>query len=268
MTAAATPHAAEDVRDAATVVILRPGATGGAPEVLLLRRHTRAGFAADAWVFPGGVVDAADRTLSPARWTGVDPEALAARTGVAPDLVVGQHVAAVREAFEESGLLLALHGDGSPVALDEPWVAPLRAALNDRQADAAAFADALAEHDVVLDLGRLTYHSRWITPVGEPRRYDTAFFLARAPHGQLAAHDRGEITGQRWITARDALQAQRHGLLHVIYPTIRTLEALAEHGSLDQLEAVARAQERIELRRPVLVVDADGRPLRLEEEVL
>jgi 8-oxo-dGTP pyrophosphatase MutT (NUDIX family) len=88
-------------RKAATVVVLREGTAG--PEALLLRRHSGSGFAADAWVFPGGVVDVADRTLGSARWRGVDPQGLAGRFGEPREVVLGLHVAAARETFEEPG---------------------------------------------------------------------------------------------------------------------------------------------------------------------
>jgi 8-oxo-dGTP pyrophosphatase MutT (NUDIX family) len=242
-------------RDAATVIVVRDAPDG--PEVLLLRRHSRSGFAADAWVFPGGVVDEGDRHLGRDRWSGTDPEALTERFGGTADLVLGLHVAAVRETFEEAGLLLAHHEDGTrPDSTAEPYRAA-RAALGDRDRrfDFAAW---LTEERLVLDLADLTYHSRWITPRQEPKRYDTRFFLAAAPEGQVAASDRMETTGQRWLTPQAALAASAAGELLLIYPTIKTLEALATHATLAELRAVAEAQPTIRSIRPHIEKGLDG----------
>lgn len=234
------------IRDAATVIVLRDGAAG--PEALLLQRHARSGFAADAWVFPGGVLDSEDRALDPRRWRGLDLESLAPRFNATADRVLGLHVAAVRETFEESGLLLATHRDGRPVDAAALEVTAMRTRLADRgdPAGAAEFNAWLADRDLVLELGRLTYWARWITPVWERRRYDTRFFLARAPEGQVAAFDDVEVTGQHWITPRAALDKARDGELHMIYPTIKNLEDVAgacgEAGSID--EAFSCAAER------------------------
>jgi 8-oxo-dGTP pyrophosphatase MutT (NUDIX family) len=229
------------VRDAATVIVLRD--RGGGAEALMLRRHGKSGFAADAWVFPGGTIDAADTALAPERWRGIDPAALAPRFGRPPDVVLGAHVAAVRETFEEAGLLLAVRSDGAAVDLRTDGVRAMRAALVDRSAGGAEFAAWLESEALVLDLGRLTYWARWITPRIEQRRYDTSFFLARAPEGQVAAHDQVETTGQRWLTASAALAAHAAGELNMIHPTIRTLEEMAPLAGVDALieHATARA---------------------------
>jgi hypothetical protein len=110
----------------------------------------------------------------------------------------------------------------------------------------------------VLDLGALTPHSRWLTPTAEPRRYDTVFFLARAPEGQVAAHDQMETTDSRWTTAADALAAARRGELALIYPTLRTLEALAPFDDLPSLLAAA-PRTRLRPLQPHAVTDPDGR---------
>ncbi len=230
----------------------------GAPQLCMLRRHRRSGFAADAWVFPGGVVDAADRALAPARWRGIAPDDLAPYFGRPPDLVVGLHVAAVRETFEEAGLLLATTADGAPVDLGDPDVRRMRTALAARAAGGVEFADWLTRRDLTLTLDALTYLSRWITPLAEPKRYDTCFFLARAPEGQVADHDRVETTDQRWLSAAQALEQHRAGELHLIFPTIRTLEAIAAFDSVGAAVAAAAAQPEIHSVRPHMVKDPGG----------
>lgn len=249
------------IRDAATILVLRDGERGA--EVLLLRRHGRSGFAADAWVFPGGVVDKADAGLPPERWRGIDPDELASRFNATPGWVLALHVAAVRETFEEAGLLLATCADGSPVDVAAPGARAMRLRLADRAdpAGAAEFVAWLAEEEFVLDLGALAYWSRWITPVFERRRYDTRFFLARAPRGQVAAFDEVETTGQRWISAEAALAAAETGELHMIYPTIKNLEDLldagGEHASVDAAFGVARGR-RVDTVLPHFERTPDG----------
>ncbi len=203
-------------RAAATVVVLREGA--GAAEVLLLRRHAGSGFAAASWVFPGGVVDPADALL-PGSYRGLDPAAAAPRFAATPDETLAFHVAAVRETFEEAGLLFARDASGARV---RPDVARrLRAgAAGDLPGD--RFAAMLAGGGLVADLGALTYLSRWVTPVVEPRRYDTCFFLARAPEGQVADPDRVETTERRWCAPAEALAEHRAGRLRMMFPTVRS----------------------------------------------
>ena len=251
-----------DVRPAATVLVLRDSPQG--VEVLMLRRHARSGFAADAWVFPGGTVDDADRTLDPACWRGIEPETLAQRFDATADEVLGFHVAAVRETFEEAGLLLAAHVDGTPVDLDDPDVQAQRALLNDRgRAGAGEFSGWLVDKGLVAHLDTLTYLSRWVTPTFEKRRYDTCFFVANAPAEQVADHDRIETTGQRWITPADALAAYRRHEMLLIYPTILTLHRLEGASDVAEVIAGAAAQPEVRSVQPHVVVDDDGNPARI-----
>jgi 8-oxo-dGTP pyrophosphatase MutT (NUDIX family) len=250
-------------RHSATIIVLRDGPE--TPEALLLRRHGRSGFAADAWVFPGGVVEDGDRTLDPQLWTGIDPAALQDRFRLSADLVLGMHVAAVRETFEEAGLLLAARADGTTVDLADPGVQRMRRVPGggDRageRASAAGFAAWLAEERLVLDLARLTYWSRWVTPAQEPRRYDTCFFVARAPEGQIPVHDSVETTGHRWVSARDALSAND---LPLIYPTRKNLEELARLADVDAVVAHAEARKEVRSVQPHVELDAQGRPARI-----
>ena len=246
--------AAKDVRNAATVLILRDAPDG--PETLMLRRHGRSGFAADMWVFPGGVVDAGDGALPPHRWSGIDIDALAQRFDLPTDKVLAFHVAAVRETFEEAGVLLAHHGDGRRPDLSDPQLLQLRHDLADRDTD-VDFVGWLESQDLILELGELTYLSHWLTPTVEPRRYDTRFFVARMPVQQDAGHDQLEITDQRWISARKALEEYSAGRMQLIYPTIKTLQSLADHATVDDVVAAADAQPEIRRILPHAVV-ADG----------
>jgi 8-oxo-dGTP pyrophosphatase MutT (NUDIX family) len=245
----------QNVRDAATVAVLRARMSAAGVAVLMLRRHAASGFVPGAWVFPGGVVDDADRTLTRDRWNGIDPQALSDRFRLPADRVLGMHVAAVRETFEEAGLLLATRASGEPVDLSEPGVEAMRRALVTGAATAADFARWLGEAGLVLDLAALTYWSRWLTPTSVPRRYDTCFFVAQALRGQVANHDGIETTAQRWITPHDALASMD---MHVVFPTRVTLTELARFRDIESLVAYGRARPEVRSIEPHLEWDADG----------
>ena len=205
-------------RPAATVVLLREARSG--PEVLLLKRSTRLGFFPSAWVFPGGRVDPEDARI-PARG---DISGLPAT-----DRAIA--AAAVRECFEECGIWL---GEGQPTD-------GLRAALNQRGTTARID----AATGLVADLGRLAFWARWITPLVEPRRYDTWFMIAALSpeEADRAAHDEGETTASLWIRPAEAIQRAASELF-LAPPTFRTLEELARHQTVGQVLAAAAHRPR------------------------
>lgn len=250
------------LRTAATVVVLRDAPGGDGCHVLMLRRHARSGFAADMWVFPGGVVDEGDGTLAAEHWMGIDLDERAPRFERAPRQVLAHYVAAVRETFEEAGLLLAHRRDGTPPDLSDPTLLQLRNDLADRS-KTVNFAAWLQERDLVLDLGALTYLSHWVTPSAEPRRYDTRFFLAHAPADQIARYDHLETTDQRWISPTAALDASRSGKMPMIYPTIITLRWLREHATAQAAIEAAEAQPQIRRIQPHAELDDDGNFVRI-----
>ena len=228
--------AAIPVRDAATVLILdeRPDL-----HVLMLKRNARSIFVGDMWVFPGGAVDDADRDpgLEP-RVVGWDDATASARiqTGAGG---LGYWVAALRETFEEAGLLLA-GPTGSPTMVDLAHHAARfeehRSGLN---AGAADFGDILRREELDLRADGVHYVSQWITPLGAPRRYDTRFFVAGRPHGQEALHDDDEAVHHEWVRADDAIRANEAGEMIMLTPTIAMLKRLATFSSLD--EAISSA---------------------------
>lgn len=230
---AAGGFTAVEPRPSATVLLARDGAA--APEVLLLRRHGRSGFAADAWVFPGGVVDAADRDLSVVdRLDGPTPSEWAARLGLDdPAEAVGYVVAALREAFEETGILLARDASGAPVAADAALEVARRALL----ADVIAMREVIVGQDLRLAGDGLAYVAHWITPEAEPRRYDTRFFLARAEPDAVCVPHQEEMTDSVWITAADAVRHFEDGGLRLLPPTIHTLRRLVGLASVDAIFA-------------------------------
>jgi 8-oxo-dGTP pyrophosphatase MutT (NUDIX family) len=211
---------------AATVVLMRDGAAG--PEALLLRRQRSSGFVPGAWVFPGGRVDAADSA----------PELLRRLGGLPGVMVPGPPfwAAAIREVFEETGVLLARDGNGQP-ALDAGSDAALQHWREALLQEEATLADVLAATGYTGDASDIVPIAHWITPVVERRRYDTRFFLAPLPEGTTARADAREMTGLEWLRPADALRRFEEGALPMVFPTVRTLE------SLDGFNSVAEAAQ-------------------------
>jgi 8-oxo-dGTP pyrophosphatase MutT (NUDIX family) len=214
------------------VVLAR--AAEGAPELLLVQRHERSAFGG-AHAFPGGVLEPADSRVY-AHCAGVT--AAGADALLDADDGLAYFSAAIRELFEESGVLLAA------VEMCARDLAAARDALNDGTLDWHTFVN---ENALQLRCDALHYFSFWITPEALPRRFSTRFFLAAMPDDQDAAHCGGELTDSCWMNAADALAASRDGSISLHFPTIRTLESLARHPTLDTLLewAAARSGEGV-----------------------
>lgn len=247
---------------AATVLLVRD-APGDGLETLLMERHLRSEFMGGAYVFPGGKVDPLDEQLPSDRWTGVDLEVDVAELGVErPGEALGLRVAAVRETFEEAGVLLAHRADGRAVTADDlasPSFLDARRGLATR-GEPYDWRPWLAEEELVLDLGALAFWSWWVTPHGENKRFDTRFFVAELPaeQAEVAAHDAVELTDMRWSTPQAALAAADAREVLIIFPTRRNLQTLAELPSAAAAVAAAR-EGRTDRRRimPTLVLDGE-----------
>lgn len=214
-------------RPAATVVLARDGARG-ALEVLLLRRNRSSGFVPGAWVFPGGRVDEADAdTCLDPFVRGLDADGAADRLGVelGSRSGIAYYVAAVREAFEETGILIGSTSDRRPVpcAAQDPDADRARADLLEDRLTLAALLEA---RGWVVDLEAVEYVAHWITPLAEPRRYDTRFFLAGVDPGSRARLDEREMIAEQWLTPDAALADWSNDRLPMVFPTIKTLESL------------------------------------------
>jgi 8-oxo-dGTP pyrophosphatase MutT (NUDIX family) len=221
------------VRDAATMALLRDASDG--LEVYLLQRSSAAVFSPNAHVFPGGALDAADRAQSMNRWCGPFD-----RGHSCP---IAYYIAAIRESFEEAGLLLAYDASGELIRLDDPDVHE-RFGLHRKAMHAGQRSlDALCvEEGLMLAVDRLVPFGHWITPKGAPRRFDTRFFAAAAPEHQTASSDEIETTSGLWARPVDVLAANDRGEIELILPTRRSLEALAKHRRVD--DALAGVSNR------------------------
>jgi len=239
-------------RPAATVLAVRDGPAGF--EVLMVRRNLRSDFVGGAYVFPGGAVDAADAAVE--RVVGPDDTELSAQLG----LVSGARayfVAALRELFEEAGLLVACDDERRPAALVGEAATRLVAVRGELNDGHGILNDLLAREGLWLDLRGLAYLAHWVTPVGPPRRFDTRFFVLVAPPGQLAVHDDAETVAAVWIRPRDALSAQARGEYEMIFPTIRTLESVADLEHASDVVSFARSQASVAVVEP-RIVERDG----------
>jgi len=259
------PSKPVEPRPAATIVLLRDGA--GGLEVLLMRRNRRAGFVPGAYVFPGGRVDRSD----------ADPPAVALLEGLTsaqadtrlelPDAeppAIAYYLAALREAFEEAGILVGLGRDGSnpPTASGDAAMDALRRQVMD---DRLSFAEAVERAGCRIDGNAIEYLAHWITPLPEPRRYDTRFFAAKVPDDAEAIVDEREMTEARWMTPITALSGVEDGSLPMVFPTIRTLEQLSAYAdAAAALAGIAATPVRTIL--PTLVVTRGGIAMRVDAE--
>lgn len=212
------------VRDGATVALLRD--TGCGFEVFMLKRSAAIVFSPGAHVFPGGAVDDADRIDAEVAWCAPMP--------IVPEIPLAFYVAALREAFEEAGLLLAYDPGGALVRFDDPETVE-RFALHRKaiHTGEASIGEVCAAEGLTLAIDRLVRFGHWITPEGAPRRFDTRFFAARAPAWQEASPDGHETIEGIWTTPLDMLAANDAGEVDLILPTRRSLEQLSEFSSVD-----------------------------------
>jgi len=226
------------LRLASTVMLIREGrstpiASPGV-EVFMARRHVDSVFVGGAYVFPGGRVDP-DDALDPGCCVGIGPQAADRRLGL--EGVGGglaHYVAAIRECFEEAGVLLAYDRTGALLDFENQAIAErfgkLREELN---AGSTTLAEIVARESLRLATDRIEYWSHWITPVGEPRRYDTRFFVARAPERQTAGHDDWELVNSAWVGPHEAIARALRREWLIIFPTLMNLKELGRHRSVD-----------------------------------
>lgn len=243
-------------REASTVLLLRQAAKE--IEVFMMVRHHQIEFNSGALVFPGGSIDQNDREIAAdgclySGGEGLDPAALAFG------------IAAVRETFEESGILLA-RPRGSTALVDARRASEVGAAhrddLNERR---ISFLQMLTDNGLILALDELVPYAHWITPEGMPKRFDTWFFLAAAPPDQLGAHDGKESTDSIWVSPREALEGSEDGRFKLPFPTTRNLIKLGKQGNVKAALEEAKGKDIITVM-PVMTRCNGGRQLRIPKE--
>ena len=238
----------------------------GGFEVLLLQRHPDSRFSPGAFAFPGGRVEPADAGLGiEARCRGLGRiEASRQLPDVLPaERAIGFWVAALREAFEEAGILLAYGPDARPV--DATSLGDVRTHRARCREDSAVLGRLLAELDLVLATDRVAYWAHWITPEERPIRYDTRFFVAASWPEQTPEPDGLEMVAARWIGPDDALARHRARELVLPFPTQRILASLSDHLDVDALLAVARGRE-VRPVRPRVVRDGSSERILLPQD--
>lgn len=237
-------------RHSATVVVLRD-APGHGVETYLLRRLRSLHFAPGMYVFPGGSVDPADGA-GDLQWVGPSPSQWAAALSADEPLTRALVCAAVRETFEECGVLLAGPDASSVVAVDESWAAD-RAAL---QSGEVTLTNLLVRRSLSLRVDLLAPWAHWVTPEFEPKRFDTRFFVAALPAGQVPEHFDGESDLGEWVRPAEALQRQAEQQIAMLPPTAFTLAELAEFGTVAEVLAAAAARD-IQRMLPKVIVTGD-----------
>lgn len=221
------PENVAEPKPAATVVLMRDGDDG--LEVLLLKRHRSAGFVPGAYVFPGGRIDAAD---ADERLVAIGP--VPEHSAVAAHFWFG----AVREVFEETGVLLARNAAGA-WAPDASSSEAMEAWREKLMGDATTLLEIVTAEALRVELDEVAYFAHWITPEPEPRRYDTRFFAAALPAGRVIRPDAREMVDAIWVAPAEALERFNAGRLPMVFPTVRTLQDLAHYESVaDALHAL------------------------------
>ena len=247
-------------RPAATLILVRDASAG--MEVFMIRRTQAAAFMGGAHVFPGGGVDAGDASAElAAHCEGLDDAEASRLLGVERG-GLAYWTAALRECFEEAGLLLAHDAEGSYADLNDAERLQVFAQWRESvRAGRATLADLCREHGLRLAAGRLAYYSHWITQPGRPRRYDTRFFVAEAPSAQTASHDNSETVDHLWIQPGEALARHQRGEIQLVFPTIKTLESIAGFDTAAALLAFARSPRKMPTMAPRTANSAEGKKL-------
>ena len=245
-------------RPAATVTLVRDAPQGF--EVLMVQRNFQSVFMPGMNVFPGGGVDGRDSSDDiAARCTGLSDADASRKLGIVSG---GQAywVAAIRESFEEAGILLACNDKGEMVTLDDTVRAERFHSYRTRvEHGEHPFSAMLKDEGLRLPLQQMTYFSHWITPVGAPRRYDTRFFVAEAPAAQKPLHDNRETINHVWVRPSEALSLSKQKKFDMRTPTVYTLRQFAAHDSVASLIKGMQALGDIPVMEPR--INKDGRRL-------
>ncbi len=248
------------VKPAATVLLVRDADAGGV-EVFMLRRTFNAAFASGMFVFPGGKVDDVDGVNEIAELCdGLTDGHASALLGIASG-GLAYWVACIRECFEEAGVLLARHeSTGDVVRFDDDATAKRFEAERENIHDGSvALLDLCKREGLRLTTDDIHYVSHWITPMGEKRRFDTRFFIARAPQAQEPLHDDGETIESFWISPQEAIERAHEKDLMLMPPTKANIEFLLPYKTADEVLEAAAQVGMPQTILPKLKIDSDGR---------
>lgn len=229
-----------EIRPAATVMLIadRPDL-----QVFMMERNANIVFAGGMWVFPGGRVDATDSPLKfQALSTHRSDEEASSLMGLDKG-GLSYYIAAIRESFEEAGILLALDKDShEPLSLaGKQNSARFNVHRHNVNASERDFFDIIEEENLILDAGAMHYIARWITPKGPPRRYDTRFFISRMPENQIPLHDDNELVHSEWISPLEILKKVEAEEMVLMSPTLRMVKSLSLFKNADDVIAAASA---------------------------
>lgn len=240
----------QPIRPAATIILVREAKPSY--EIFMLKRTSRASFASGMFVFPGGRVDSDDHLHKYDHVRFGPTEAQGAQVSALGDEWRGYWIAAIRETFEEAGLMLAYHGDDM-VAFDDPVQRERFAAYRPSlHSGSVSLLEICQQEGLRLAVDQIHFYNRFVTPEGRPRRFDTRFFIAAAPEAQTGQHDDKETVDSIWITPQDALarnQAKEFDLMNV---TRMQLEWLAEYADKQAVLDMALDKQEFMVRRPIL----------------
>jgi 8-oxo-dGTP pyrophosphatase MutT (NUDIX family) len=245
-------------RPASTILLLRDSAAASEIEIFMMVRHYQIDFNSGALVFPGGSVDKGDHEIFER------PELYSGGEGLDAG-ALGFRIAAIRETFEESGILLA-RPKGSKILVDAKRASEVEAAHRAALCEGkTTFLDVLADSGLALALDELVPYAHWITPEGMPKRFDTWFFLAAAPPAQAGAHDGKESTDSIWVSPREALAGGESGRFKLPFPTTRNLIRLGQQPNVRAALDDAGGREIVTVM-PIMTRLNGGRQLRIPRE--
>lgn len=249
-------------RPASTVLLLRDsvaGAAGNEIEIFMMVRHYQIDFSSGALVFPGGSVDAGDKDII------AQPELYSGGEGL-DEAGLSFRIAAIRETFEESGILVA-RPRGSKTLVEGKRAAEIEASHRTALCEGkTSFRNVIAESGITLALDELVPYAHWITPEGMSKRFDTWFFLAAAPPAQLGAHDGRESTDSIWVSPREALAGGESGRFKLPFPTTRNLIRLGKQPDVRAALEDVRGKPIVTVTPVMTRLGNGGRQLRIPAE--
>lgn len=230
------------IRPAATVMLIddRPDL-----QLLMMERHANIVFAGGMWVFPGGSVDDEDGSIAFQSIVNDRTDESASQLMGIEKGGLAYYIAAIRESFEEAGILLARHeNEGHALSFAEKSTETRFEEYRDQvNANEAEFINIISREQLLLDTADMHYIARWITPLGSPRRFDARFFIARTPKGQTPLHDNRETVHSQWMTPQEILQGFDEKKMNIMSPTLTMIKALSNFSSTEEVIAAAAANQ-------------------------